>query len=103
VRRLVLLIAACGSPAAAPPGNTTPAPKHDDASMPAEVTSFLDRYANCWHFRGEEGTTPARKQQILDGMNKWCPGNDEELARLRAEYTDRADVQTALDKTKEWQ
>ena len=101
MRCLLVLAIACSSPAATP-SNTVP-PKHDDTAMPTEVSALLGRWESCWHFRGEEGTDAARKQEILDGQNKYCPGNDDELARLRAKYKDRSDVQTALDKTREWQ
>jgi hypothetical protein len=100
-----LVLAACGASAPPPPpspANSSP-PRAEDTAMPAEVSTLLERWETCWHFRGEEAYSPERQQEILDGQHKWCPGDVAELARLRAKYKDRADVQQALDKTNEWQ
>lgn len=71
--------------------------------MPAEVSTLLERWESCWHFRGEEATSPERQQEILAGQDKWCPGNEAELARLRAKYAAQPDVMKALAKTDEQQ
>jgi hypothetical protein len=102
---LVLVLAACGSSPkqATEPSNSAPpeGPTLDD--LPAEVKSLTERWENCWHFAGEEGTDPARRKEIEDGLAQWCPGNENERATLAAKYRDRADVQDALKKLDEMQ
>jgi hypothetical protein len=102
---LVLFLVACGSspkPTSEPSNSTPPeGPTLDD--LPAEVKTLTERWENCWHFAGEEGTDPARRKEIEDGLAQWCPGNENERARLRAKYRDRPDVQDALKKLDEMQ
>lgn len=93
--------AGCGSapPPAALPHNTADSTPPDAViGIPAEVTALVDRWTTCWHFAGEEATSPGRAKEIADGEQRWCPGNDGERARLTAKYRDRADVQDALRK-----
>jgi hypothetical protein len=67
------------------------------------VQTLLDRWEQCWHFAGEEPYDAKRRQEIAYEEAKYCPGNAEELSRLRAKYRDRTDIQTALNKTDEMQ
>lgn len=101
---IVLALAACGaSPSSTTTlHNTTPA-SHDAPELPDEVKRLLERWENCWHFAGEEGSDTARKQEIDDGIATWCPGNDAERTRLRLKYQNRADVLDALNKLDEMQ
>jgi hypothetical protein len=102
VKRFVLLLAACGG---APAPKPTPAnhaqPQLD--TMPAEVSTLLERWEGCWHFAGEEAYDDARRKEIEAGINQWCPGNEPERARLTAKYRDRPDIQDALRKLDEMQ
>lgn len=101
MKRLVIVLAACGSSPKPAPQNHEPAPPLD--TMPAEVTTLVDRWTNCWHFAGEEATDDPRRIEIEAGINQWCPGNEQERARLTAKYRDRPDVQNALKKLDEMQ
>jgi hypothetical protein len=102
MKRLVLLLAACSSaPKPAPNNRAQPQPQLD--TMPAEVSTLVDRWTNCWHFAGEEATDDARRIEIEAGINEWCPGNEQERARLQTKYRDRADIQGELKKLDEMQ
>ena len=84
MKRLAILLAACGG---------TPR-----ATLPADVTKLVERWQMCWHFSGEEPYDAERAKQIADGQAAWCPGNEEEQARLRTAYVHDAAVQDALRK-----
>ena len=101
---LVAALAACGGSQREPstPRNSVPA-SASPKELPDEVRRLLERWENCWHFAGEEGTDPARKKEIEDGTAKWCPGNGDERTRLRLKYQNRADVLDALNKLDEMQ
>ena len=101
---LALFLVACSSsPKATTPTNSTPRESPQLDALPAEVSTLIERWENCWHFAGEEGTDPARRKEIEDGLANFCPGNENERARLMAKYKDRADVQDALKKLDEMQ
>ena len=101
---LALALLACGgSPKPAPSNSTPPDPGPTLDPLPAEVNTLVERWENCWHFAGEEGTDPARRKEIEDGIANWCPGNESERTRLRLKYQDRADVLNALNKLDEMQ
>lgn len=69
---------------------------------PHEVRAFIDRRAECDHFRGEpwpEGDSAyelERRKELTAAMKTTCGGSDAELARLRARYQGDADVSAAL-------
>jgi hypothetical protein len=87
-----------------PTNQTTTAPADAAvAGLPAEVTTFVARWEECWHWAGEEPYDNARRQQIADGVARSCPGNDEERERLRGRYRARPDVLDALKKLDEMQ
>jgi hypothetical protein len=73
------------------------------AGLPAEVTTLVARWEECWHWAGEEPYDADRRRQIEEGVARACPGNDEERERLRAKYGGRADVLDALKKLDEMQ
>ena len=100
---LVLALVGCGGSQSTPTTPRNTAPASHDVEMPDEVKRLLERWETCWHFAGEEGTDAARKKEIEDGIEKWCPGNDQERTRLRLKYQDRADVLDALNKLDEMQ
>jgi hypothetical protein len=99
----ILTVLACAQPApVTTPSNTAPprasGGSSDAPALPGDVATLVDRWTNCWHFRGEDANgNPARQQEILDGVNAWCPNNDAERARLRTKYRGRGDVLAALD------
>lgn len=103
----VITLVACASVPAALPNNTAPvavaSPQVAPAPLPTDVSALIERWTNCWHFRGEEPYDAARQREIEAGMAKWCPGNDEERARLSVAWKDRADVVAALAKLDELQ
>ncbi len=99
---VVAVVAACApqqQPQPPMPSNVgTVQPGSAGQPIPLEVTAFVDRWTNCWHFLGEEapaGNT-ARAKEIQDGVARWCPGNEERLVALKAAYKDRPDVLAAL-------
>jgi hypothetical protein len=99
---LLFALAACSSSSKPIPSNRAqPQPQLD--TMPAEVSTLVDRWTNCWHFAGEEATDDARRIEIEAGINQWCPGNEQERARLQTKYRDRANVMAELRKLDEMQ
>jgi hypothetical protein len=98
---LFVLLAACGSAQTTQAPNNREQPRLD--TIPAEVTTVVDRWTNCWHFAGEEAYDDARRIEIEAGINQWCPGNEAERARLEAKYRDRPDVMSELAKLDEMQ
>jgi hypothetical protein len=103
----IVVLVACATTPVALPNNTAPTtvapPPAAPAPLPAEVTTLIERWTTCWHFRGEEPYNAARQREIEAGVEKWCPGNDEERARLRVAWKARADVIAALAKLDEMQ
>lgn len=101
MKRLLLVLAACGSAqkTEAPHNHVQPQPRLD--TMPADVSTLLERWENCWHFAGEEATDDARRIEIEAGINQWCPGNEQERARLATKYRDRKDILDRLKKLDE--
>lgn len=100
---LILLAAACkdraptaDAPAAKAPVATAPAarappPAPPPAATPsadpaAEVARLAQRIEACQHFAGEEPYDAARAAELRQQVESNCPGNAEELARLRARY-----------------
>jgi hypothetical protein len=107
---VVVAVVGCASapaPApATPPSNVAaPAPADGAVALPADVAVLIDRWTNCWHFRGEEAPPgdAQRAREIIDGMARWCSGNEEERTRLRTVWRGRRDVEAALDKLDELQ
>ncbi len=94
VHRLVILFAlACSSSSSPRPAQPTP-----PAPLPAEVTTLVERWTNCWHFAGEEPYDDARKQELAREEARWCPGNEAERDRLRVKWHGDPAVQDALRK-----
>jgi hypothetical protein len=97
---LLLLATACKDrapagddpPAKAPVAEVTappPAPPPANAPSPepaAEVARLTQRIEACQHFAGEEPYDAARAAELRRQTQANCPGNAEELARLRGKY-----------------
>lgn len=98
---LILLSAACND--RAPPGSsaaseTAPAPiataapaSPSPAASPspdpaAEVARLTQRIEACQHSAGEEPYDAARAAELRKQVEANCPGNGEELKRLRGKY-----------------
>ena len=65
MKGLLLVLAACSSsPKPTPTNHEEPQPQLD--TLPAEVTTLVDRWTNCWHFAGEEATDDARRIEIAE-------------------------------------
>jgi hypothetical protein len=67
----------------------------------ARVTTLIERWTNCWHFRGEEPYNAAPAARDRSRRGEVVPGNDEERARLSVAWKDRADAVAALAKLDE--
>lgn len=67
MKRLLFVLAACGSSQKIETPQNREQPQLD--TMPAEVTTLVDRWTNCWHFAGEEATDDARRIEIEAGIN----------------------------------
>lgn len=69
---------------------------------PHEVRAFIDRRAECYHFRGEpwpEGDSAyelERRKELTAEMKNACAGSDARLIALREKYRDDANVVAAL-------
>ncbi|WP_295913410.1 hypothetical protein [uncultured Xanthomonas sp.] len=90
----VLALAAPVTPAtaAAPkPACTIPDavdPEHHDGfcTLPAPIRAFVVRQDTCTHFAGEEPYDAARRRELEQAMAKYCDGNEQTWATLRAQY-----------------
>ncbi|XQA60793.1 hypothetical protein ACM9XD_15470 [Xanthomonas sacchari] len=90
----VLALAAPVTPAtaAAPkPACTIPDavdPEHHDGfcTLPEPIRAFVARQDTCTHFAGEEPYDAARRRELEQAMAKYCDGNEQTWATLRAQY-----------------
>jgi hypothetical protein len=64
------------------------------ASLPSDVTAFIERREACDHFRGEEGYDAQRIKFLNTAMARTCTGSDAKLRTLRAKY---ANVPVVID------
>lgn len=92
---LILLVPACQDRAAppAPPASSTaavvaPAPAPATTASPAidELARLAKRIEACEHFSGEEAYDAGRAAELRQQVAANCPGNAEELARLRRKH-----------------
>ncbi|MEY4952890.1 MAG: hypothetical protein RL299_1314 [Pseudomonadota bacterium] len=114
---LMLLATACkdrapvpaetAPPASAAPAAAAPAPaaKVLPAAAPAsdpaaEVTRLAQRIEACEHFAGEEPYDAARAAELRQQVEANCPGNEAELARLRARHAKDPALTKRLDRLK---
>ncbi|WP_053069644.1 hypothetical protein [Xanthomonas sp. NCPPB 1128] len=77
--------------AAAKPTCTIPDavdPEHHDGfcSMPEPIRAFVARQDTCNHFAGEDAYDAARGRELEKAMAKYCDGNEQTWAKLRAQY-----------------
>ncbi|RDZ28113.1 hypothetical protein [Lysobacter silvisoli] len=72
--------------------------RRDWCEQPHEVRAFLSRYDECEHWRGEEAPQgdAQRAQEIVEGANESCKGNDLRLRELRQRYKNVPAVAAAL-------
>lgn len=86
-----LALAAPVTPAAAKPACTIPDavdPEHHDGfcSMPEPIRAFVARQDTCNHFAGEDAYDAARGRELEKAMARYCNGNEQTWAKLRAQY-----------------
>lgn len=85
-------VAAVPATAPAPPLAATPSP--DPIS---EVAQLAKRIEACEHFAGEEPYDAARAAELRQQVEANCPGNEAELARLRAKHAGNPALIKRLD------
>ena len=63
-----------------------------------DLAAYLERRANCDHFRGEfpDPPDPERMREVENGIAQFCPGSDAQLARLKLRYKDDPSVTKQL-------
>lgn len=68
--------------------------------QPHEVRAFLERYDDCEHWRGEEAPQGDRQrsEEIVQGANRACKGNERRLTELRRRYQNVPAVAAVLSK-----
>ncbi len=71
--------------------------KTGGASLPSDVTAFIERREACDHFRGEEGYDAQRIKFLNTAMARTCTGSDARLRKLRAKYANASSVIAALE------
>lgn len=67
------------------------------ASLPKEVSAYIDRRNDCDYFRGEASPDTERQAEIDRELQKLCAGSDAELARLLRLYAKNKAVRDALE------
>ncbi|MCW0462255.1 hypothetical protein NB717_003323 [Xanthomonas sacchari] len=87
----VLALAAPATAAAPKPACTIPDavdPEHHDGfcTLPEPIRAFVARQDTCNHFAGEEPYDKARRRKLEQAMAKYCDGNEQTWATLRAQY-----------------
>lgn len=85
--------------ASAAPVPAAPATSAASASPvePAELARLAKRIEACQHFAGEEPYDATRAAELRREVEANCPGNDDELARLRGKYAGDARTIRRLD------
>ncbi|WOS39035.1 hypothetical protein [Xanthomonas rydalmerensis] len=77
--------------AAAKPACTIPDavdPEHyaGFCALPEPIRAFVARQDTCNHFAGEEPYDAARRRELEKAMARYCDGNAQTWAKLRAQY-----------------
>jgi hypothetical protein len=73
-----------------------------EASVPADASGFMSRYAMCAHWGGEEPYDAERREEIERAVRELtCDRLDADEAGLRKRYAANAKVLAALDVAKE--
>lgn len=65
-------------------------------AWPRDVRAFVERRADCDHFRGEEATDPQRARYLAGQLRRSCTGTDAQLARLLARHAGDAAIRQLL-------
>ena len=82
VTSMLALLAGCAAP---PPA--------------VDLKTYLERREMCDHMRGEfpDPPDPERMRDILEQVDRFCPGSDAQLATLKLRYRDDPAVMATLD------
>ncbi|MBO9882026.1 hypothetical protein [Xanthomonas sp. D-109] len=78
--------AAAAKPACTIPDAVDPEHYEGFCAMPAPIRAFVARQDTCTHFAGEEPYDAARRRELERAMAKYCDGNEQTWATLRAQY-----------------
>ncbi|WP_437880925.1 DUF4431 domain-containing protein [Pseudomonas sp. LRF_L74] len=76
-----------------------PPPRPNDAevaALPDDVRVFIEGYATCEHFAGEEPYDEERGKEIGDALAEYCPPINQRLKTLAHKYRDDPVVTRAL-------
>ena len=71
------------------------------SQLPTDVAKFKERRDLCDHFRGEEPYDEERRTFLMENLEKYCTGTDNELALLKAKYKNYQDVMRVLGEYEE--
>lgn len=66
---------------------------------PVDLKTYLERREMCDHMRGEfpDPPDPERMREIVEQVDRFCPGSDAQLAALKRRYRDDPAVMATLD------
>ena len=77
-------------------------PSPSSATLPSDVTAFVERRAGCHHWAGEEPYDAARGRQIAAAIRRSrCDRLDADEKILRKRYRLSLEVGSALDKARD--
>lgn len=66
-----------------------------------DVKSYVEKRANCEHLlgeiSGEPSKDPDREKEVSAGIEKYCTGVDEELARLKIRHKNDSEILEKLN------
>lgn len=67
--------------------------------VPVDLNAYLERREMCDHLRGEfpDPPDPERMHDILEQVDRFCPGSDAQLAELKRRYRDDPKAMAQLD------
>lgn len=64
-----------------------------------DLEAFLSQREICDHLRGEipDPSDPERLKEVIDDINKYCAGTDQQLKALKARYAKDPEVMATLN------